>query len=74
MIYTEIKKLDLISSLIRETDEEVLKKIENILKASPKKGLKRFANFSNSLTEQELVDFEKNIEDGCEQINENDWK
>lgn len=74
MIYTEIKKLDLISSLIRETDEEVLKKIENILKASPKKESKRFANFSNSLTEQELASFEKNIEDGCEQINENDWK
>lgn len=74
MLYTELKKLDLISSLIKETDEEVLKKIESILKTSPKKKSKRFANFSNSLTEQELADFEKNIGDGCEQINENDWK
>ncbi|MDB5156820.1 MAG: hypothetical protein JWR50_1527 [Mucilaginibacter sp.] len=74
MIYTEAKKLHLISSLIRETNEDVLKKIENILMASPSTASEKFANFTNKLSKKELDEFEKNIEDGCEQINENDWK
>ena len=74
MIYTESKKLHLIESIIRETNEDVLKRIEKILIASPKVPSEKFADFSNSLTIAELEEFEKNIETGCEQINENDWK
>jgi len=74
MIYTESKKLHLIESIIRETNDDVLKKIENILTTSPKEHFGRFANFSNKLTIAELEEFENNIEAGCEQINDNDWK
>lgn len=74
MIYTESKKLNLISFLIKETNEDVLKKVEKILMASPTAPSEKFAKFSNKLSTKELEEFEKNIEDGCEQINENDWK
>jgi hypothetical protein len=74
MIYTESKKLHLIEFLIKENNEEVLKKVEKILMASTGNSSSKFANFSNKLNKQELEEFERNIEDGCEQINENDWK
>jgi hypothetical protein len=74
MIYTESKKLHLIESIIRETNEDVLKSIEKILTASSKVRAEKFADFSNNLTAAELEEFARNIETGCEQINENDWK
>lgn len=74
MIYTEAKKLRLIEVLIKENNDEVLKKVEKILAPSASKSSAKFVNFSNKLTARELDDLEKNIEDGCEQINENDWK
>lgn len=74
MIYTESKKLNLISFLIKETNEDVLKKVEKILMSSPTAPSKKFVSFSNKLTSKELEEFERNIEEGCEQINENDWK
>jgi hypothetical protein len=74
MIYTEAKKLRLIEVLIKENDDEVLKKVEKILITPTLTSSAKFANFSNKLTDLELEELEKNIEDGCEQINENDWK
>jgi hypothetical protein len=74
MIYTEAKKLRLIEVLIKENNDEVLKKIEKILIAPTLTSSAKFANFSNKLTNLELEKLERNIEDGCEQINENDWK
>ena len=74
MIYAESKKLHLIEFLIKENNVEVLKKVEQILMASTDKSLSKFVNFSNKLNKQELEEFERNIEEGCEKINENDWK
>ena len=74
MIYTESKKLHLIEVLLKEKDDEVLKQVEKVLTASTNKSSSKFNNFSNRLSEKELDEFERNIEDGCEQINENDWK
>jgi hypothetical protein len=74
MIYTESKKLHLIEFLIKENDESVLIQIENILKAAQERPSAKFTNFSNTLSKEELDAFERNIEEGCEQINENDWK
>lgn len=74
MIYTESKKLHLIESLIKENNADVLQKVEKILLASSDKYSPKFADFSNTLSQKELEEFEKNIEDGCEQINESDWK
>ncbi|MDP9048655.1 MAG: hypothetical protein M3N14_10995 [Bacteroidota bacterium] len=74
MIYTEAKKLRLIEVLIKENNDEVLKKVEKILTAPASTPSVKFANFSNKLSRLELEELEKNIEDGCEQINEYDWK
>ncbi|AMR30714.1 hypothetical protein A0256_04405 [Mucilaginibacter sp. PAMC 26640] len=74
MIYTESKKLHLIESLIKEKDDAVLKEIENILTKSTDISMRKFGDFSNVLTQEELNEFEKNIRDGCEQINKDDWK
>jgi len=68
MIYTESKKLHLIEFLIKENNADVLKKVEKILTASSDKPSPKFVNFSNKLNQKELEAFEKNIEDGCEQI------
>ena len=74
MIHAELKKLHLIEFLIKENNEDVLKKIEKLLTESTHRPASKFSNFSNKLSKKELDEFEKNIEEGCEQINENDWK
>jgi hypothetical protein len=74
MIHTESRKLHLIEFLIKENDEIVLNKIENLLTASKDKHVSKFSTFTNNLSKEELDAFEHNIDDGCEQINENDWK
>lgn len=74
MIHAESRKLHLIEFLIKENDDAVLKKIENLLTASKDKSSAKFGAFKNSLSKEELDAFERNIDDGCEQINENDWK
>lgn len=74
MLYTESKKRRLAEVLIKENNEDVLKKVEEILLASKVNSSSKLSNFSNKLTKEELDEFERNIEEGCEQINENDWK
>jgi len=74
MIHAESKKLHLIEFLIRENDESVLNKVENILMAGKEKISPKFADFSNTLSQEELDAFEHNIAEGCEQINKNDWE
>jgi len=74
MIYSESKKRHLIEVLLKVNNDEVLEKVEKILSGSINKPAPKFSSFSNKLSDQELAEFERNIEDGCEQINENDWK
>ncbi len=65
MIHAESKKLHLIEFLIKENDESVLIKIENILKAAQEKPSAKFTNFSNTLSKEELDAFERNILADC---------
>ena len=74
MIHAESRKLHLIEFLIKENDEAVLNKIENLLTAAKNRSASKFNAFKNNLSKEELDAFERNINDGCEQINENDWK
>lgn len=74
MLYPESKKLDLIKSLINETNEDVLNTVEKILSGKSDFRPSKFRDFSNTLTEEELDAFEKNIENGCEQIDEHEWE
>ena len=69
MIHAESRKLHLIEFLIKENDEAVLAKIENLLTAAKDKSVSKFSAFKNSLSKEELDAFERNINDGCEQIN-----
>jgi len=62
MIHTESKK---IAPDRVENDESVLAKIENILRTAKEKPSAKFANFSNTLSKEELDAFEKNIQEGC---------
>lgn len=72
----EAKKLHLIEQLLKVTNESVLKEVETAL--SKEKlylpGRKSFKDFSNLLSDVELAEFEEAIENGCEQIDKNEWK
>ncbi len=68
------KKLHLIESLIKENDELVLIKVEEILNKSSDMGKKRFSSLNIGISAEEAAELEQIIEDGCEQINDDDWK
>jgi hypothetical protein len=71
---SETKKLALIEKLLLVSDDAVLEEVEAILS---KKGLEkkeRFRKFAGKIEEKDLAEMEQIIEQGCEQINSNDWK
>jgi len=75
-MYTEAKKLHLIEELLKVDNDSVLDELEKILTQS-KDQLPRsnnFQDFASSLTIEEVDELEQNINEGCEQINEDDWK
>lgn len=71
----EARKLHLIEAILKIEDENVLNEVENVLARNqgnpPDKSWKSFTGF---LTEDEANEWIKNIEEGCEQINPDDWK
>lgn len=72
----EAGKLHLIEALLKVNDEKLLEEIEALMarrqmKAIEKKG---FVELAGTLTDEEADKWLKNIEEGCEQINPNDWK
>jgi hypothetical protein len=73
---TEVKKLHLIEELLKVDSDIVLAEVEKVLSKSkthvPQS--QGFKNFKNTLTLDEVNEMERNIEEGCEQINEDDWK
>ena len=75
-MYTESKKLHLIEELLKVDNDNLLDELESVLNRS--KGEFPHSNgsqsFSGNLTLEEVNELERNILDGCEQINEDDWK
>jgi len=75
-MYTEAKKLHLIEELLKVDNDNLLDELESVLNRS--KGefphSNGFQKFSGSLSLEEVNELERNINDGCEQINEDDWK
>ena len=75
-MYTESKKLHLIEELLKVDDDNLLDEVESVLNRS--KSLLPVSNgfqpFSGSLSLEEVNELERNINEGCEQINEDDWK
>jgi hypothetical protein len=75
-MHAEAKKLHLIEELLKIDSDAILAEIETIMAKSKAKlpGNKNFKAFVGSLSIDEVNELERNIEDGCEQINEDEWK
>ncbi len=75
-MYSEAKKLHLIEELLKVESDTILAEVEMVL-AKSKTQLphsKSFQDFTGTLSLEEVNELERNIEEGCEQINEGDWK
>ena len=75
-MYAEAKKLQLIEELLKVDSDTVLAELETVLTKSKTQlpRSKNFQDFTSTLTLEEVNELERNIEEGCEQINEDDWK
>ena len=74
-MYSETKKLYLIEELLKVESDVILAEIEIVL-AKSRNELPQSNSFTGIMGELSLADvneLERNIHDGCEQINENDW-
>jgi len=77
IMYTESKKMSLIKEAIELDSESVWAKLESVLKATKtKKRKKTFTarDFAGIITKKDAALMTKAIEEGCEQINPDDWK
>ncbi len=75
-MYAEAKKLHLIEELLKVDNDVTLAELETVLAKSHSQ-LPRsnsFKDFQVTLTLEEVNELERNIEEGCEQVNEDDWK
>ena len=74
-MYTEAKKLHIIEEVLKVDNDAVLAELENVLSNSNSlKSKKAFSGFHSDLSLDEVNEMERNIKEGCEQINEDDWK
>jgi hypothetical protein len=73
-MYTEAKKLHLIEYLLKESNESVLSKVEEILINAAKMPKNNIGSFVSTLSIEEVDEMEKIINEGCERINPDDWK
>jgi hypothetical protein len=75
-MYAEAKKLHLIEEILKVDSDTILAELETVLTKSKTQlpRSKSFQNFTSTLTLEEVNELERNIEKGCEQINEDDWK
>jgi hypothetical protein len=75
-MYAEAKKLHLIEELLKVDSDTILAELETVLTKSRTQlpHSKSFQDFTSMLTLEEVNELERNIEEGCEQINEDDWK
>lgn len=73
----ETQKLYLIEEVLKIDDTTILAELETIIKRAGKaKKVKSFSAqaFAGRWSKKDADLIEKAIEDGCEQINEDDWK
>ena len=76
-MYSEARKMHLIEEVIKTKNEAILIELETVLKkASKAKDQPRPSahNFVGLWSKDDAELIEKAIEDGCEQINPDDWK
>lgn len=69
------KKLYLIEEILKIEDERILEEVETVIKKNKRNaGRKSFKEFAGLMSDTEAEELEKIIEEGCEQINPDDWK
>jgi hypothetical protein len=75
-MYGEAKKLHLIEEILKIENEAVLAEVETVITRSKLHTINRrsFKDFVGKMSEEETRELEKIIEEGCEQINPDDWK
>ena len=76
-MFTEARKINLIEAVLKVSNEATLIELETVLKKTkPKKGKQSFSahEFSGIWSKKDAALMEKAIEEGCEQIHEDDWK
>jgi hypothetical protein len=76
-MFSEARKLHLIEEVLKINNERTLTALENFIKKSPQNtdltGTS-FMKFAGIWSEEEAAEIERAIEEGCEQINPDDWK
>ncbi len=72
----EARKLHLIQELLKISDETVLAEVESVFSREKlhMAHKKSFKDFAGKISDEELTEMERIIEQGCEQINADDWK
>jgi len=75
-MFAEARKLHLIEEMIKVESEQTLVEIERILKIAPADAGKRPSarDLIGLISKEDIELMEKAIEEGCEQINPDDWK
>ena len=77
-MYKEAVKLHLIEEVLKTDSEATLAALETILSASARNAKKTKTisahEFVGKWSRKDAALIEKAIKDGCEQINEDDWK
>ncbi len=73
-MYADSRKKHIIEAVLKAEDEKTLSKLEEVIKQSAKSVKKLSAkDFVGRWAAKDGEDIEKVIEEGCEQINPDDW-
>ena len=75
-MYGEAKKLHLIEEILKIENDSILSQLEAIINSNKVLFLNKssFKAFAGKMTDDEVGELEKIIEEGCEKINEDYWK
>lgn len=75
-MYGEARKLHLIEEILKIENDAVLAEVETVISKSKLAAVHRrsFRDFAGLMSDAEATELEKIIEEGCEQINADDWK
>jgi len=75
-MYGEAKKLHLIEEILKIENDAVLAEVETVLAKSKVNAVRKksFKDFAGILSDEEVSQLEKTIEEGCETINPDDWR
>ena len=71
-MYADSRKIQIIEAVLKMEDEITLSQVEKIIAQTPEKASAH--NYTGILSKNDALLINKAIEEGCEQINSDDWK